>query len=524
MAEEGRTLRLQASYTDAEGFSETAVSDTFTVPVVDAGAASYRIDGTPRAGETLVAKREVNDPDGDGSEIFTWQTSLLGNWVSIATGDSLIVDGSLADRPLRLQVATVDAEGHTATVVSDPVQVEPLDVSLPVITGVTVTGNELLLQFSEAVLASGLSPGLFSATVAGAPRPLSGVSAVAGDATRLTLTLSGAAPTSTQVVTVGYSDPLGNNASGVVQDLAGNDLASSAAGGLVADTYVSTANVSSLATSYSNLVLTGTAVTGTGNAGANRITVVQATAVANVITGGAGIDVMDGGNGGDIYLIGNTSTHEAAEITDSGSTGIDELRFSSNIANQSLVVHAGNTGLERVAIGTGTAATAVITATTPLNVNAESAANALTITGNNGPNRIFGTGFADTISGNGGNDTLTGGDGADTLTGGAGADAFRFTTAINGSTIDRITDFNVSQNDGIQLENSVFTALPTTGVLAATAFRVGSSATTPAHRIGYNPTNGHLWYDADGSGAESSVTFAQLNTSLALTAARFVVT
>jgi Ca2+-binding RTX toxin-like protein len=77
----------------------------------------------------------------------------------------------------------------------------------------------------------------------------------------------------------------------------------------------------------------------------------------------------------------------------------------------------------------------------------------------------------------------------------------------------------------IQLENSVFTALPTPGALAAAAFTLGAAATTAAHRIGYNAASGALWYDADGNGAGMSITFAQLNTGVVgMTAARFVVT
>jgi hypothetical protein len=523
--DEGMEIRAVVSYVDQEGFAEKAASAEAAVPFVDAGTGSYAIEGTLRAGETLVAKREVNDPDGNGTETFTWQTSILGNWVAIGSGSTLAIAVSLAGRPVRLQVLTVDAEGHSATVFSDVVQVEPLDAALPVITGVTVAGNQLRLQFSEAVVTSGLIPSLFSATVAGAVRAVNAVSAVPGDPTRLTLTLAGAAPTGSQAVMLRYSDPSGNNLSGVVQDLAGNDLASTTGAGLGAESFSSSANVTNLAASYANLVLTGTAVTATGNGAANRITVDQATAVANVINGGAGVDVMDGGNGSDIYLVADSSHHSEAEIVDSGATGSDELRFSSTIAGQTLVVHGGNIGLERVTIGTGTAIAASTAATTALNVRADSAANALAITGNNGVNRLIGSNYADTIIGNGGNDTIEGGDGADTLTGGLGADVFRFASGIGGSGIDRITDFTVSQNDVIHLDKIVFTALPTSGVLAAAAFTPGSAAKTAAHRIGYNAASGALWYDADGNGAGMSITFAQLNTGVVgMTAARFVVT
>jgi serralysin len=271
-------------------------------------------------------------------------------------------------------------------------------------------------------------------------------------------------------------------------------------------------------------VLSGAAVIGTGNTAANRITVERSSAVDNVITGAAGVDVMDGGNGGDIYVVTSSAHHAEAEIFDSGTSGIDELRFSSSTTGQTLLVHAGNLGLERVAIGTGTGASAVSTATRALNVDAAAAANALTITGNNGSNRLSGSAYGDVIIGNGGNDTLVGGVGADTLTGGSGADVFRFEKPLGGTNVDVITDFTPTQNDVIQLENSVYTALPTTGTLAAAAFRVGASASTATHRIGYDPTSGLLWYDSDGSGAGASLIVARLSTGLTMTAARIAVT
>jgi serralysin len=159
-----------------------------------------------------------------------------------------------------------------------------------------------------------------------------------------------------------------------------------------------------------------------------------------------------------------------------------------------------------------------------LNVDAAAAANALTITGNNGSNRLSGSAYGDVIIGNGGNDTLVGGVGADTLTGGSGADVFRFEKPLGGTNVDVITDFTPTQNDVIQLENSVYTALPTTGTLAAAAFRVGASASTATHRIGYDPTSGLLWYDSDGSGAGASLIVARLSTGLTMTAARIAVT
>jgi len=480
---------------------------------------------------------------------------------------------------------------------------------------------------------------------------------VAGDPTRLNLTLSGTAPTRSQTLALLYTDLAGDNTTGVVQDSTGNDMATLAAPGRNVDTFSSSASVSVLANSYTNLLLTGTAAIGTGNSGNNRVRVNQATAVANVLTGGDGIDDMDAGNGSDIYVINSSAHHSAAEINDSGATGTDELRFASTTTGQTLTVFSSDTGLERATIGTGVAAAAVTTGTTALNIDAAAAPNGLSLTGNNGPNTLTGTAFADlltgnagndtlsggagsdtinggdgtdpmdgadgsdlylitsssqhtaaeiadsgatgsdelrfasttanqiltlfsgdtglesitigtgtaiapvitgttvlsvnaaaapnglsisgnngvntltgtafadTLTGNGGNDTLIGGLGNDTLSGGLGADIFRFHTPLNAATnVDRVTDFAIAENDRIQLENAVFSNLPITGTLAATAFLLGSAATTSAHRILYNSLTGDLLYDPDGSSPNAPTLFATLNPGLALTAASFSIT
>ena len=107
--------------------------------------------------------------------------------------------------------------------------------------------------------------------------------------------------------------------------------------------------------------------------------------------------------------------------------------------------------------------------------------------------------------------------GNDTLTGGGGADSFVFNTALNVTTnVDHITDFSVP-NDTIWLDEAVFTALSPTGILAASAFAIGTAAADASDRIIYNPTSGALLYDADGTGARAAVLFATLDPGLMLT-------
>ena len=107
---------------------------------------------------------------------------------------------------------------------------------------------------------------------------------------------------------------------------------------------------------------------------------------------------------------------DADSFSIAGGAGVDELRFASTTPFDLLIIDEGHiAGVESVVIGTGAAAAAVLTGTTPLDVDATFAENALAITGNAGANMILGTLYADTI---------TGGLGADVLYGGADNDRF----------------------------------------------------------------------------------------------------
>ncbi len=147
-------------------------------------------------------------------------------------------------------------------------------------------------------------------------------------------------------------------------------------------------------------------------------------------------------------------------------------------------------------------------------------------TGGSGNDTLLGNSVGNTLNGGAGNDSLSGGSGNDTLTGGVGRDDFVFNTAPNATTnLDRITDFVVA-DDTILLENSIFTALTTTGTLAAGMFRSGAGVTSAADAndyLIYNSTSGALFYDADANGASAAVEIAVLGVGLALSNANFVV-
>jgi Ca2+-binding RTX toxin-like protein len=252
----------------------------------------------------------------------------------------------------------------------------------------------------------------------------------------------------------------------------------------------------------------------------------------DMINGRSGLDTLDGGEGSDLYFVALLTDRAAAEIRDTGATGTDELRLAATSAG-TLTLFSGDTGLERVVIGTGTALGAVATATTALNVNATSAANGLVIIGNSGANSLSGSAFADTLdggagndilSGGNGNDRLAGGNGNDILTGGAGADVFVFNFApITTTNRDRIADF-VTNADTIEIARSVMTGLSVPGPLNSADFRSGAdviAAGDATDRIIYNTSTGALYYDADGTGPSAAIQFAHLSGNPTLTSEDF---
>ncbi|MDZ8028554.1 MAG: hypothetical protein RMX97_28260 [Nostoc sp. DedQUE11] len=126
-----------------------------------------------------------------------------------------------------------------------------------------------------------------------------------------------------------------------------------------------------------------------------------------------------------------------------------------------------------------------------------------------------------TLKGGNGNDTLTGGKGNDSLIGEGGTDTFVFNSFNEGS--DRIYDFNTT-NEVIQVSAAGFGGGLSAGVLSATQFKLGASATTSTQRFIYNSTTGGLFFDQDGNaGGFAQVQFAQLSTGLPLTNNNFVV-
>lgn len=127
----------------------------------------------------------------------------------------------------------------------------------------------------------------------------------------------------------------------------------------------------------------------------------------------------------------------------------------------------------------------------------------------------------DVLHGGHGDDILIGQGGNDVLTGGAGADKFRFNTFAE--KVDIITDF-VAVDDTIQVLAQGFGGgLSASAAITADQFTLGSAAADVSDRFIYNTSNGQLFFDVDGTGAQNQVLLATLTGAPTITNADIVV-
>jgi Ca2+-binding RTX toxin-like protein len=247
-----------------------------------------------------------------------------------------------------------------------------------------------------------------------------------------------------------------------------------------------------------------TAINGTGNTldnslygndGNNKLI---GNAGKDYLEGGKGIDTMIGGLGDDQYDV----TEVGDLVTELANQGIDLVWSTINYTLLANVEWLGLYGASAIN-GTG-----------------NDLANK--VNGNDAANVLKGNAGDDSMKGFAGNDILDGGVGNDTLVGGVGSDTFKFTSKQG---VDVVQDF-VAGEDIFKIENSVFTALKTSGTLTTGEFISGAGLTSAAEAndyLIYNSTSGALYYDADGNGAGGTLQIAMLGVGLALTNVDFAV-
>ncbi|RZS47476.1 beta strand repeat-containing protein [Sphaerotilus mobilis] len=389
--------------------------------------------------------------------------NALANSLNGGAGSDTLIGGDGNDvyvLDVRADVVTESAGGGIDTIYTDVNRTLDDNVENLVLTGTAtvangnsannaITGNALANTISGGAgldsMAGGLGNDTYYVDVAGdvvTEVAGAGTDTVYTDASRTldanveNLVLTGAA-------TVGTGNVLNNVITGnaLANTLTGGAGVDSLIGGAGNDTYhldvradvvteaegagtdtIHTAANRTLDANVENMVLTGTAIVGNGNALNNVIT---GNAVANSLNGGAGSDTLIGGEGDDVYVL----DVRADVVTESAGGGIDTVYTD---VNRTLDDNVENLVL------TGTATVA---------------------NGNSANNAITGNALANTISGGAGLDSMAGGLGNDTYYVDVAGDVV---TEVAGAGTDTVyTD--ASRTLDANVENLVLTGAATVG-------------------------------------------------------------
>ena len=188
----------------------------------------------PRAAPTTAAGESIlnwNSPLVIDQKFFTVRGNYLDDqfFFDGALGkDTLIVyDGDLTYGVMQTAIVITGVIPSQLTVNGSQISLTSsvlTDTFAPTTAATYVDGRTVSLVYNEDIDSSQLPPSsAYTVNVGGASRAISSM-AVSGD--RVTLTLASAV-LSTDVVTVGYTDPTSGNDINAIQDLAGNDLATS---------------------------------------------------------------------------------------------------------------------------------------------------------------------------------------------------------------------------------------------------------------------------------------------------------
>ena len=151
------TIKVQVSFTDDDGYSETLTSQATDVVVTTPNVAATgqpTIAGTVEARETLTAATSaIADDNGLTNAVFShqWVRSANGSDADItnATGSTYVVTNADVDNAIKVRVSFTDDDGYSETLTSSAT------TSVPVPTPVIVPPEEpQIAQASHDVLVS----------------------------------------------------------------------------------------------------------------------------------------------------------------------------------------------------------------------------------------------------------------------------------------------------------------------------------------------------------------------------------
>lgn len=391
---EGDTL------TNIERLTGSAFNDVLTgdslMNILDGGDGDDLLEGRASA-DTLIG--------GDGIDTVTYANSAFLVYVDLAAGTG----------------GANDAHGDTLSGIENVIGSVGNDILTGndddnVLDGAAANdtlngglGDDTLIGGAGADVlngGSGFDTADYTASAAGVTVNLGGVAGSGGDAQGDTFSAMEA------VIGSAFDDILtGTAAANTLTGGDGDDTLVGGSGGDTLDGGDGTDRVSYAASASRVIVDLGAGTGSGGDAAGDVLTAIEnvtGSAFNDILVGGAGDNVLDGGDGNDILVSG------AGADTLEGGDGIDTVTYKDSAAGITVDLLMGT------ASG-GDAAGDMLTAIE--NVTGSGLTDALT--GDGATNRLFGLDGDDVLSGGDSRDVLTGGNGADTLNGDNGNDALK---------------------------------------------------------------------------------------------------
>ena len=123
-SQEEDTIRVKVSFTDDDGFSEsaTSVATVAVAPKPNTAATGLPdITGTPKVGETLTADTSsIDDAEGLTNVAYRYQWIANGTEIEGATGSSYTLTASEQGKTIQVQVTFTDDRGNAESLTSEP--------------------------------------------------------------------------------------------------------------------------------------------------------------------------------------------------------------------------------------------------------------------------------------------------------------------------------------------------------------------------------------------------------------------
>ena len=211
-ADEGKTVKVQVSFTDDAGNEETltsAATDAVASLPNNPATGVPTITGVVQVGETLTAETiSIADADGLDNAVFSYQWLADDADISGATGKTYALTEADEGKTVKVQVSFTDDAGNEETLTSaatDAVASLPNNpaTGVPTITGVVQVGETLTAETISIADADGLDNAVFSYQWLADDADISG-------ATGKTYALTEADEGKTVKVQVSFTDDAGN--------------------------------------------------------------------------------------------------------------------------------------------------------------------------------------------------------------------------------------------------------------------------------------------------------------------------